>query len=67
MPSTYLPPIYNLTTYLPTNPPIYLNVVPTYQSTHLFKCSTYLPIHPYVIPTYLPNWHNFFSYMQKFD
>jgi hypothetical protein len=32
-------------TYLPTNPPTYLDVVPTYQLTHLPKCSTDLPTH----------------------
>jgi len=39
MPITYLLPTYNLTTYLPINPPTYLP-----------RCIIYLPVHP---PTYL--------------
>jgi hypothetical protein len=43
MPITYLPPTYNLITYLRTNPP-----------THLLRCTTYLPTYP---PTYLPTYY----------
>jgi len=70
MPITYLPPIYNFTTYLPTNPPThlprcttylpthpptYLNVLRTYLPTHL---PTYIPIHPltYLFTYYLPTY-----------
>jgi hypothetical protein len=61
MPTTYLPPTYNLTTYLPTNPPTYLNVLPTYLSTHIptYILITYLSYpftHLDVLFTYLPTY-----------
>jgi hypothetical protein len=50
---TYLPPTYNLTTYLHINPPTYLLRYITYLPTKVY----YLPIHPpiyvYYVPTYL--------------
>jgi hypothetical protein len=39
-------PTYNFTIYLSTNTPTYLNLIPTYQLTHLLT---------YYLPIYLPN------------
>jgi hypothetical protein len=58
MPITYLLPTSHLQFY---NLPTYLNVLPTYQPTHLPKCDTYLLptrpptyLHIYYLPTYIP-------------
>ncbi len=55
----FLPPTYNLTTYLPTHQPTHLlkcnTYLPTYLPIHLLTYIYYIPIYPYThLPSYLP-------------
>ncbi len=77
MPNTYLllPPTYNLTTYLLTNPPTHLPICNTYLPTHRpahlpsYLCINYLTTYPTThlpkcitsLPTYPPT-YNLFTY-----